>query len=155
MAPDIHDRLERRERGEEDRCPVEQHDAEHAEDDGDTYRSPSLPANGDEHAANRHGVDRQRLGPPRRVCRESWEGMDRTLPQRDLFDGLFDVLWKLNWKEPLSRVEVIFARFVDYSNQVVWHRVFIFEDFIDLAKLERAFVVVVPDAHGEMLFVAL
>jgi hypothetical protein len=70
----------------------------------------------------------------------------------DLDDDFLNVLWQMKWQEPIARVEVVFAGFVDHANEVVRLRAAILENFVDFAKFQRAFVLVVPDANDELFF---
>src|SRR6266849_1689585 len=72
------------------------------------------------------------------------------LTVRQFDDGFFDVVRKLNREEPITWIEIVFVLFIDHAHHVVRLSGRILEDFVDLAGLERGFLIFVLDANSEM-----
>src|SRR3954451_21919377 len=63
-----------------------------------------------------------------------------------------NVLRKFDRQEPISRIEIVFAFFINHAHQIVPFGRSVLEYLIDLAKLERFLMLFISNADSELFF---
>jgi hypothetical protein len=71
-----------------------------------------------------------------------------------LEDRLLDISRELDGDEPTCGIQVVLTLLIYNANHLMLGRVVVLENFVNLSKLERCFLLRVVNADGEMLLAA-